>query len=66
MRVISEHYSGGHPNRKALVEDHNGSYVVVYIEEDEVIATESYAEKSLQYHEDAAENFVLGIKKLTA
>ena len=66
MRIVSEHYSGNGTNLKALVEDHNGHYVVVYIEEDEVIATESYADKTLQYHEDAAENFVLGIKKLTA
>ncbi len=37
---------------------------VDYIKNDLVIATESYEGHSEQYHEDAAENYVMGIKKL--
>ncbi len=37
---------------------------VDYIKNDLVIATESYEGHSEQYHEDAAENYVMGIKKI--
>lgn len=30
-----------------------------------IVATESYAQHSEQYHEDAAENYVMGIKTLS-
>jgi hypothetical protein len=39
-------------------------FEVDYIKNDLVIATESYEGHSEQYHEDAAENYVMGIKKL--
>jgi hypothetical protein len=39
-------------------------YEVEYTKNDAIIATESYEDKSLNYHEDAAENYVMGIKKI--
>lgn len=39
-------------------------YEVDYFEDNKYLASESYAGKSLLYHEDAAENFVNGIKKI--
>ena len=65
MRVISEHYSMDKANRKAIVEEWNGHYAVAFFENDELISTETYHDKNLQYHEDAAENYVLGVKKIS-
>ena len=39
-------------------------YEVDYAKDGLIVTTESYADKSLQYHEDAAENYVMGIKKI--
>ena len=42
-----------------------GHYEVEYREADRVLSVESYKEHNLYFHEDAAENFVLGMKKLS-
>ncbi len=39
-------------------------FEVIYAENGLIMATESYDGRSLRYHEDAAENYVNGIKKL--
>lgn len=39
-------------------------YEVDFAKDGLIVTTESYADKSLQYHEDAAENYVMGIKKI--
>lgn len=39
-------------------------YEVDYAKNGLIIATESYEGHSLRYHEDAAENYVNGIKKI--
>lgn len=39
-------------------------FEVDYAKNGLLVATESYINHSLQYHEDAAENYVLGIKTL--
>ena len=39
-------------------------YEVVFYKNKKIVATESYAFHTLRYHEDAAENYVNGIKKL--
>lgn len=40
------------------------NYVVWFYDKDKVIAQESYEGHSEVYHEDAAENYVMGIKKI--
>lgn len=40
----------------------NHDFEVDFYQNSVKIATESYENKSLQYHQDAAENYVLGIK----
>ena len=39
-------------------------YEVDFYKDGSIIATESYAFHTLRYHEDAAENYVNGIKKI--
>lgn len=39
-------------------------YEIDFYSNTKIIATESYAFHTLRYHEDAAENYVNGIKKL--
>ena len=39
-------------------------FEVDYAKSGLIVATESYINHSLQYHEDAAENYVLGVKTL--
>ena len=41
-------------------------YEIDFIENGKIVATESYIDHNLHYHEDAAENYVLGIKKLAS
>lgn len=40
-------------------------YEIDFAENDVILATESYINHNLRYHEDAAENYVLGIKKVS-
>jgi hypothetical protein len=40
----------------------NHNFEVDFYKDSVKIVTESYEDRSLQYHEDAAENYVLGIK----
>ena len=42
-----------------------GHYEVEYQKAGRVLSVESYREHNLYYHEDAAENFVLGVKKFS-
>ena len=42
----------------------NSLYEIDFYKDDKKVATESYAYHTLRYHEDAAENYVNGIKKL--
>lgn len=71
MRVeISTYYSTPddmvNDDLKAIVY-HNtdtGLYEVDYMKDNRLIKTESYQNYNLYYHEDAAENYVLGVKKL--
>jgi hypothetical protein len=53
-------------NLKAIVYHNRETkhFEVDYIKNDLIIATESYKGHSEQYHEDAAENYVIGIKTI--
>jgi len=42
----------------------NSFYEIDFYKDDKKVATESYAYHTLRYHEDAAENYVNGIKKI--
>ncbi len=42
----------------------NSLYEIDFYKDDKKVATESYAYHTLRYHEDAAENYVNGIKKI--
>lgn len=41
-------------------------YEIDFAKNGKIVATESYINHSLEYHEDAAENYVLGIKRLAS
>lgn len=41
----------------------NSLYEIDFYKDDKKVATESYAYHTRRYHEDAAENYVNGIKK---
>ena len=62
---ISAYYSGDDGDLKAIVFmlDKN-KYEVDFYKGGAIVATESYENRSLLYHEEAAENYVLGIKTI--
>jgi hypothetical protein len=51
---------------KAIVyaEDNGTEFYVDFYKDGNYILSESYTDKNLYYHENAAENYVMGIKKL--
>jgi uncharacterized protein YkuJ len=65
MTLISTYYSDdGTKTAEVYYNDDGRLYEVKYFEDETLLVTESYTDKSLQYHEDAAENYVMGIKKI--
>jgi hypothetical protein len=66
MRVQISVYFSDDFDLKAIVylNQEKGCYEVDYAKNGLIIATESYIDHNLQYHEDAAENYVLGVKTL--
>lgn len=66
MRIELSVYFSDDFDRKAIVY-HNtatGNYEVDFAKEGLIVATESYIDHNLQYHEDAAENYVLDVKQI--
>ena len=51
--------------RKAVLMNNYGQLEIYFFKNGELEATESYHTRSTRYHEDAAENYVLGIKNIT-
>lgn len=53
-------------DRKAIVylNPEKNCFEVDFAKDGLIVATESYIDHSLQYHEDAAENYVLSVKTL--
>jgi hypothetical protein len=47
-----------------VVQKEDGNWSVFFYRFNELVQVESYGEHSEIYHEDAAENYVLGIKKI--
>lgn len=62
-KQVSVFYSGDF-DLKAIVYENTDNYEVDFGKNGLLIKTESYEGKSLIYHEDAAENYVNGIKKI--
>jgi hypothetical protein len=62
-KQVSVFYSGDF-DLKAIVYENADNYEVDFGKNGLLIKTESYEGKSLIYHEDAAENYVNGIKKI--
>jgi hypothetical protein len=62
-KEISKHEDN---NRKAVVylDTKAECYSVDFYENDSIIATEEYPNKSVHWAEDCAENWVLGIKRV--
>jgi hypothetical protein len=62
---ISEYYKDDSTVSKAVVLKNSTGYFIEYYDDDGIMFhTETFTGKSLHYVEDAAENWVLGIKKL--
>lgn len=62
-RILIASYS--YMGRKADVYYHNQlGYEVDFFAYNKYILSQSYEDKSLRYHEDAAENYVNGIKQV--
>lgn len=68
MRHEVSVYFSDDMDREAIVYYNSDTdhYEIDFAENGKVVATESYIEHNLQYHEDAAENYVLGIKTLAS
>lgn len=66
MRVQMSVFRSDDMDLKAIVyyNADNDQYEVDYAKNGFIVTTESYDGHSLIYHEDAAENYVYGIKKL--
>lgn len=66
MRIELSVYLSDDMDRKAIVyrNTEKDCYEIDFGKDGLIIGTESYIDHNLQYHEDAAENYVLGVKKL--
>lgn len=64
MELISTYYSDDEVLEARVYLNDYGQYVNQYLVNNIAIKTESYEDHNLQYHEDAAENFVLGVKRI--
>jgi hypothetical protein len=66
MRIQMSVFWSDDTTLKAIVylNQATGYYEVDFAKDGLIVATESYIDHSLQYHEDAAENYVLSVKAL--
>ena len=63
-KLVSEFYSDDKARRAEVLLLSDGIPQVFFFERSEVVDLEFYSGYTLQYAEDAAENWCLGIKKL--
>lgn len=61
--MISEYFKDGGEVASVHKARGRNDFFIIYADNDGVIDTERFPGKSLQYVEDAAENWALGIKK---
>ena len=65
FETVSEFVSNDNSLKAVVRRNRSESlYEVQFYKNKKLVATESYAFHTLRYHEDAAENYVNGIKKL--
>lgn len=64
MELISTYFSDDGVLESRVYLNNFKQYINQYLVNNVIIKTESYEDHNLQYHEDAAENFVLGVKKI--
>lgn len=62
MELLSSYFSDDGVLEARVHRNNFGQFVNQYLVNNIVIKTESYEDHSEEYHESAAENFVLGIK----
>ncbi len=60
--LLSEYWSDLDKSKRAEVHKDDGDFYVKFYENDELIRTESYVDKSQSWAEAAAENYTMGIK----
>ena len=65
MRLELSKYYSDDETLTAIVYLNVDCYEIDYAKNDVILATESYINHNLQYHEDAAENYVLRIKQVS-
>jgi hypothetical protein len=66
MRVQMSVFRSDDMDLKAIVyyNPHNDQYEIDYCKNGFLVTTESYQDQGLIHHEDVAENYVYGIKKI--
>ncbi len=65
IEIVSE-YNSQDKKLKAVLKRNKltNAYEIDFYSDKKIVATESYAFHTRRYHEDAAENYINGIKKL--
>lgn len=63
-RIRISSYDSGDGLRAVVYNNLNSGYEIDFFINNDYILSESYTDKNLYYHENAAENFILGIKKI--
>lgn len=64
MELLSSYFSDDGVLEARVHKNNFGQYVNQYLVNNIIIKTESYEDHNEEYHENAAENFVLGIKQV--
>ena len=62
--LISTYWSDDQKKRAEVFHNLQAGYEIDFFEDDKYILSESYEDKNLYYHEDAAENYVMGVKDI--
>lgn len=63
MRTQISYYLSDDETCKSVVSVDGEKFIVEYYENGRLLEVEEYTDKSIHFVEDAAENFVLGVKK---
>lgn len=65
MELLSSYFSDDGVLEARVYINNFGQFVNQYLVNNIIIKTESYEDHNEVYHENAAENFVLGVKKVS-
>ena len=64
MELLSSYFSDDGVLEARVYLNKWGQFVNQYLVNNVIIKTESFEDRSEEYHENAAENFVIGVKKI--